>query len=213
MTIFQDFDFSEVKGILFDFDNTMYRYQPCHEKGLQALYQEFSTVMPLPFEDFLMLYKEAQNALKLRTEHQAASHSRLLYVQYMLEKMLKRTDTDKSLFLEEVYWDAFMGEMQLREGVRQFIDECRKHGIILCIITDLTASIQFRKIRRLGLSGLFDFVVTSEEAGVEKPDPLIFSYALEKMGLHPKDVVMIGDDSKKDIDGARNHNIRAFQVT
>jgi putative hydrolase of the HAD superfamily len=131
----------------------------------------------------------------------------------MLEKMLKRTDTDKSLFLEEVYWDAFMGEMQLREGVRQFIDECRKHGIILCIITDLTASIQFRKIRRLGLSGLFDFVVTSEEAGVEKPDPLIFSYALEKMGLHPKDVVMIGDDSKKDIDGARNHNIRAFQVT
>jgi putative hydrolase of the HAD superfamily len=100
----------------------------------------------------------------------------------------------------------------MREEVKGFLAECKKRGIVVCLITDLTSAIQFRKIQRLGLSGLFDFVVTSEEAGVEKPEPFIFSYAVKKMGLHLRDVVMIGDDSKKDIDGARNHNIKTFQV-
>jgi HAD superfamily hydrolase (TIGR01549 family) len=212
MYIFDKFDFEGVKGILLDLDNTVYEYFPCHEKALQALYEEYYKIQPLSYSLFLDAYKEAQVAVKQRTQGQAANHSRLLYIQYMIEKFLKKSDTEKMLMLEEVYWNIFLNTMEVYKEVKNFLVECKKRGVIVCIITDLTASIQFRKIQRLELKGLFDFIVTSEEAGVEKPEAFIFSYALTKMGLQKNDVVMIGDDNKKDIDGARNYNIKALHT-
>ena len=213
MNVFENFNFAQVKGVLLDFDNTLYAYKPCHEKALRRLYDEYSTIIEaLSYEDFLLRYKEAQDAVKEKTNGQAASHSRFLYVQHMLECAIKKTDVQKTLLLEETYWSSFMEEMKLQEGVIEFLAECKKRGVMVCLITDLTAAVQFRKIQRLGLDSLIDYVVTSEEAGAEKPEPLIFSCALKKLGLLPDDVVMIGDDSKKDIDGARNYNITAFQV-
>lgn len=213
MNIFKNFNFEKVRGILLDLDGTVYEYDSCHKNGLLALYKGFSVVHSIPYDLFCGLYSDAQKAVKERTNGQGASHSRLLYIQHMLEQTLRRTDVETVLTLEEIYWSAFMDEMKLKEGVSEFLAECEKRGVIVCIITDLTTAIQFRKIGRLGLSASIDFVVTSEEAGVEKPSPLIFSYAIEKMGLQKEDVIMIGDDSKKDIDGARNINIRAVKVT
>ncbi len=74
---------------------------------------------------------------------------------------------------------------------------CKKNSIKICLITDLTASIQFRKIINTKMDKYIDFVVTSEEAGVEKPDSVIFSLALSKLGLSSGEVIMIGDDKKR----------------
>jgi putative hydrolase of the HAD superfamily len=47
-------------------------------------------------------------------------------------------------------------------------------------------------------------VTTSEEVGVEKPDPAIFLKAMGKSGLEPKRCVYVGDVPEIDILGARN---------
>jgi putative hydrolase of the HAD superfamily len=44
-----------------------------------------------------------------------------------------------------------------------------------------------------------DYLVSSEEAGAEKPDPKVFELSLEKLGLKKDEVVMIGDNYEKDI--------------
>ena len=41
-------------------------------------------------------------------------------------------------------------------------------------MTDLTSSIQYRKINKLGLNGFFELIVTSEEAGGDKSTGLPF---------------------------------------
>ena len=46
-------------------------------------------------------------------------------------------------------------------------------------------------------------VITSEEAGVKKPDAEIFHYALRKTGALAQDSLMIGDDLEIDMAGAR----------
>lgn len=213
MDILNNFDFTKVRGILLDLDNTVYEYKPCHTMALKALYDAYHKINPVSYDVFLTLYENAQHAVKKRTDGQGASHSRLLYIQNVIEETLGRTDIEKILDLEEIYWSTFVKTMKLRDEVRKFLVKCKENGVIVCLITDLTASIQFRKIQALELIGLFDFIVTSEEAGMEKPDPGIFSYALEKMNLTQGDVVMIGDDITKDIDGARNYNIKAIQYT
>ncbi|MCD7887241.1 MAG: HAD-IA family hydrolase, partial [Clostridiales bacterium] len=63
---------------------------------------------------------------------------------------------------------------------------------------------------RLGLLDALDFVVTSEEAGVEKPDPGLFLLCAEKAGCLPEECLFIGDNLKKDVLGAQNAGMEAL---
>lgn len=201
-----------VRGVMLDLDNTLYEYSPCHSAGLSAAFQVYKTKRNIDFDSFMVLYKEAQIHVKISTKGQAASHSRILYFQHMLEKTEKSTNVHDTLLLEEVYWNSFMKTMTLKEEALHFLIECKKRGIMVCIITDLTIQIQLRKIEQLEIEEYTQYIVSSEEAGVEKPDQGIFMYALAKMGIPSNDVIVVGDDEKKDIDGARRCNIPAYQV-
>ena len=62
-----------------------------------------------------------------------------------------------------------MVNTRLFPGVREFLQQLKSIGIRTANITDLTAQIQFRKMVYFGLDEYFDYVVTSEEAGCDKP--------------------------------------------
>ncbi len=48
-----------------------------------------------------------------------------------------------------------------------------------------------------------EVIVDSHVVGVEKPDPAIFAFALEPMGLDPARCVYVGDTRFADVAGAR----------
>ena len=77
-------------------------------------------------------------------------------------------------------------------------------------MTDLTACIQHCKIKRLGIEEYIDVMVTSEEAGQEKPAPRIFELMAGKLRLNPHEILMIGDSREKDIDGAKNAGMKGI---
>lgn len=54
-----------------------------------------------------------------------------------------------------------------------------------------------------GLLEHFEIVVDSGEVGIEKPDPRIFLFALDQMGLSPDDAIYVGDLYEVDVVGAR----------
>ena len=58
-----------------------------------------------------------------------------------------------------------------------------------------------------GLENCFDTVIISGEVGVKKPDPAIFSLALDQTGLAPDQVVYVGD-TQEDVAGAMAAGIR-----
>jgi len=87
--------------------------------------------------------------------------------------------------------------------VKELLDDLRLLGTPTAIVTDLTAQIQFRKVVYFGLDHCFDYIVTSEEAGFDKPHEAPFRIALEKMRPKGDCVWMIGDDSVTDMRGAR----------
>jgi putative hydrolase of the HAD superfamily len=98
-----------------------------------------------------------------------------------------------------------MATARLFPGARVLIEQLRYEKIPTALVTDMTAQIQMRKIVYFELEHAFDAVVTSEEAGAEKPDPRIFELAVKKLGLAGKSarIWMIGENAKKDIVGAR----------
>lgn len=60
----------------------------------------------------------------------------------------------------------------------------------------------------LNLSGLFETVVESAVCGVRKPDPRIFSLAVEALGTNPGDTTVVGDSYDKDIAPAHSLGCR-----
>lgn len=77
----------------------------------------------------------------------------------------------------------------------------------LHIITNGFQEVQDVKMEASGLMGYFDTVVTSEEAGIKKPNEEIFYYALRKAGAEASESLMIGDDPDVDILGAKKVGI------
>ena len=88
----------------------------------------------------------------------------------------------------------------------------KSKGYHLGVISDGITIKQWEKLIRLGLNHFFDEVVTSEEAGVEKPDEKIFRLALDRMGCQPTKSIMIGNKFNKDIIGAINIGMSAILV-
>jgi putative hydrolase of the HAD superfamily len=88
----------------------------------------------------------------------------------------------------------------------------KSKGYHLGVISDGITIKQWEKLIRLGLHHFFDEVVTSEEAGVAKPDERIFQLALNRMGCQAKKSIMIGNKFNKDIVGALNIGMSAILV-
>jgi putative hydrolase of the HAD superfamily len=55
----------------------------------------------------------------------------------------------------------------------------------------------------LGVANYFEFVIDSHEEGVEKPDPIIFRRALDRLAVPPERAAYIGDIYSIDAVGAR----------
>jgi putative hydrolase of the HAD superfamily len=69
----------------------------------------------------------------------------------------------------------------------------KKNNYQLGVISNGLTIKQWEKLIRLGLYHFFDDVVTSQEAGSEKPDRQIFQMALDRMGCQANKSVMVGN--------------------
>jgi putative hydrolase of the HAD superfamily len=190
-------------AILFDTDNTLYPYAPAHIAAHAAVRSKVSSTLSIKPDEFDKAFTEARSQVKARLKHTASSHSRLLYLQRMLEILGLGSQVVWVLDFEQTYWRTFLSNAILFDDVKELLDDVRRLGILTAIVTDLTAQIQFRKVVYFGLDHYFDYIITSEEAGHDKPHQAPFQLALEKMRPKGDCIWMVGDNPVNDIRGAR----------
>jgi len=208
---FPDINLDRVKGVLIDLDDTLYRYAPCHAYALKCCYEEFEWDMPL--ETFIETYRTYRNDVIARLSPQGACRSRLFAFQHFLEERKVSQAYLKAKHLDELYWSKFLHKMVIDPQAQAFLEECVKNAIPLCIVSDMIACVQIDKIKKLDIADCIDYLVTSEEAGIEKPGYKIFELALTKLALSPSQTIMVGDSYEKDIVGAMRAGIAAYQVS
>ncbi|PJZ89440.1 HAD family hydrolase [Leptospira levettii] len=202
-----------MKVALFDLDDTLYAYNPCHEEGLFQLTSYLVSTWGISKEEVLTKYDSSRKLVHAQLKETAASHHRLLYMTKLCESFGKNPIT-YSKHLEEVYWKGYFSKMELDENVIPIFEGLIKRNVKIAIVTDLVAEIQYRKLLHLGLENYISVIVTSEEAGADKPNPAIFNLALNKLKMNsPEDAIFIGDSYSKDIVGANSIGIKAFWVS
>jgi putative hydrolase of the HAD superfamily len=193
-------------AVLFDLDHTLYDYDRAHAKALGEVRDKLQRMAGMAPAKFDALYDEARKSVKNDLKENAAAHSRLLYFQRMIEFTGLKSDVVLALDCEQTYWRTFLFAATLFPGAEETLRLVRSLGLQMAIVTDLTAQIQFRKIVYFGLESIVDHVVTSEEAGADKPNPQIFEITRRKLDLKPgARVWRIGDDARKDCEGAKAH--------
>ena len=205
-------DIVKPKAVIFDTDNTLYSYEPANKSAINAVVSKAVKILKVDKKTFIETYKCSRDEIKKQLGNTASSHSRLLYFQRTIENLGFNTRIFLALDLEQTYWREFLSATRLFPGVKEFLSKLKDAGIKTANITDLTAQIQFRKIVYFGLDEYFDYVVTSEEAGADKPNIKPFSMALHKLKVPPQEVWMIGDSACCDVVGANNSNMISFQM-
>lgn len=203
----------KIKTVIFDIDNTLYSYDENHIYGMKAMEDYCKSAFGITRDEMDWYYKESgQLVIKRIGSETAAIHSRLLRTQCMLELM------GQPLFpharnMYHAYWDTLIRQSQPTKGSVDFIKELKKRDIRIGIGTDMTAYIQYKKLEALGVAPYVDFIVTSEEAGVEKPHPHFFALCVEKANAGAGECAFIGDNLKKDVEGACDNGLKGIWYT
>jgi putative hydrolase of the HAD superfamily len=63
--------------------------------------------------------------------------------------------------------------------------------------------------RQMGIYGQFDFAVLSHEVRMKKPEPEIYKYALERLGVKPEEAFFV-DDTKENVEVAERLGIHGI---
>ncbi|WP_078552832.1 HAD family hydrolase [Bacillus alkalicellulosilyticus] len=193
--------------ICFDLDNTLYSHEQAFEKAIKHCY---SSIYPLyeatidtdiwfrVFKHHCDLYWSSyeQGALS-RPEYQ-----RKRFSETMKYFTLSYSDKESDVFHQQ-YFDIIDDFVTPFEGVKSLLHTLQRTGVTLGIISNGNAVVQHEKVRKLGLTSLFNGIFISEDIGVEKPDARIFSFALDKLQqIIAGGVLFVGDAWIHDIVGA-----------
>ena len=198
-------------AIIFDTDNTLYEYSPAHETALKAVFVKAKRILGCREKEFATIYNESRAEIKKRLGSVASSHSRLLYFQLAIEKITGKSNLFATLDLDQTYWRIFLDNAVLFPDVKEFISLVHQIGIKTAVVTDLTSQIQFRKLIFFGLDDFFDVMVTSEEAGADKPNEAAYLLALHKLKVVSDKCWMIGDSYNSDMVGGKNVGLTTLQ--
>jgi len=77
-----------------------------------------------------------------------------------------------------------------------------KRGIRIAVVSDAPRREAWLRLCYLNLHHLIDVVVTFEDTGERKPSPAPFRLVLERLGIEPREALMVGDWAERDVVGA-----------
>lgn len=190
--------------LLFDLDNTLLDFTASEQHGLNQLYElHFSA--DIPKVAFLKTYEKINQKLWRQLhfgQYKAADIKTERFKQlahnFKLTKCEKRLAQDyEALLVEETTW---------LPGAKEAIDKLRTQYRI-GIITNGISNVQKQKCQLTGISEWCSSILISEEIGLAKPDPAIFSLACKQLNSLAKDCLMFGDSLASDHQGAINSGI------
>ena len=197
-----------IKAVIFDLDNTLYNFDAANEFGIRALAAYTEPVFGWDYPRMKDLYEESREKLTERMGDVGSAHNRLLRFQNLLEEK-KLPLHPHALEMAKAYWRGVLDNMALSPGAREIMEELRRMGVRIGLGTDMTAYMQYEKLIRLGLMEYMDFIVSSEEAGTDKPGNAFFMLCARKAGCLPGECLFIGDNIVRDYGGAAAAGMQA----
>jgi len=209
-----------IKAVFFDWFNTLALYSPPREELQSQALREFGIdISPEKMRPALLiadryLFEEyATSPISKRSpEEQAKIYAR--YQQTVLTEagvdVSYSSDTLAKIMKKarELYKDI---RFVLFDDALPTVKKLKEQNLTLGLLTNMASDMK-PVCSELGLEPYIDFIVTSAEAGADKPQPQIFLTALERAGVEASEAVHVGDQYKLDAVGAMGVGIKPILI-
>ncbi|WP_238404217.1 HAD family hydrolase [Paenibacillus paridis] len=148
-------------------------------------------------------------------QHLEAGRRRCEYPDYVIEdvfadvvrKLKGRANT--AWLQETVRWFRIlsMRKLMLYEGAIEVLTGLRHRGKKIYLLSNGQKTFIEMELKSLGIDHCFDGIAISSVAGISKPDPLFYAYLCGKYQVNLSAALMIGNDPRTDMEGARRAGI------
>jgi HAD superfamily hydrolase (TIGR01509 family) len=198
-----------ITAVLLDLDDTLFDHSACTRAALADLRDRFADLGRVPSALVEAEHRRLLEALHLRVlaGQLTVDDARVERFRRLLAFAGGTLDAASPADVATAYRSAYLACWRPVEGALELLAALHAR-VSTGVVTNNVASEQRQKIAACGFGPLLDAVIISEEAGVAKPDPRIFSLALEALDAEAGETVMIGDAWETDIAGARAAGIR-----
>lgn len=210
------------KDLFIDFDDTLY---DTHGNAVIALRETFDDFhlgrfFPDP-QVFYDAYWEANIDLWTRYARGEITRDFLIVERFrrplcVSEELRVKSRESASSFRDfvlrvgDVFLDYCATKPGVVDGAHRLMDYLKGRGYRMHMTSNGFHEVQYKKLAACGLQDYFDTIILSEDAGVNKPSPDFFAYALQTSGADRSSTLMIGDNLQTDIFGALNVGIDAL---
>jgi len=180
------------KAIIFDCDGTLADTMPTHVKAWVASYKSFGIdIAEQPFYDMGGM----NNQRIIETLNTQFGYT---------------MDFDA---MQEAKEGRYLEMLHTITEVKAVADIARAyHGKVpIAVASSGMSRVVSQTLAQIGLSALFDVIVTADDVEHAKPAPDIFLLAAERLGVAPADCI-IYEDGDPGLEAARRANMRAVDV-
>ncbi|MGB9676249.1 MAG: HAD family hydrolase [Candidatus Bathyarchaeales archaeon] len=199
---------SRIKAVLFDLGGTLVHVESVPEtfhKILKAHGVECSIAE---------ISEAWEKANKQLGEKKMADFGARFWINFNLLVLEDLGIKENVLFLAEAidkeWWEY--ANFSLYPEALTVLAKLKEMGLKVGVITNGLQTDVNKILAKLGLEGFFDVKVCIDTVGKAKPANEIFTYACEKLGLQPKDVLFVGDSIEIDYEGARKAGLKALLI-
>ncbi|MEL1240035.1 YjjG family noncanonical pyrimidine nucleotidase [Flavobacterium flavipallidum] len=198
-----------IKDVFFDLDHTLWDFDKNSKITFETIFTRNHPEVAI--ESFIKHYIPINQACWKLYQYDKITHQQLRYDRLKLSfdaigYSISDVEIDN---IAQEYIDLLTDNNHLFEGTFEILEYLnRKYN--LHIITNGFAHVQVKKLNNANLSAYFSTVTNSEMAGVKKPNPIIFDYALNLAQAKKETSVMIGDSIEADVIGALEAGMEAI---
>ena len=199
---------TKITDVFFDLDHTLWDFEKNSALAFETVFKKQDLEVDMP--RFLQFYVPINRQYWERYRKDEISQKELRYGRLKdTFDLIKYPVTDDLVEILSVEYIHYLPKFNhLYDGTIEILDYLQpKYN--LHIITNGFAEIQENKLNNSYISHYFKSVTNSEMAGVKKPNPLIFDYALNLAQAKKENSIMIGDCIEADVQGALDAGLDA----
>jgi len=193
-----------IRCIAFDLDDTLWECQPVIERAEARYYAWLQSVYPKICEKYSAeeLVEHRMSFMRTLPEYRHnLTYLRKHWMKSLMDEFGYDYDQIDAGF--DVFWLA-RNEVTFYDGSLENLQSLATR-YSLGVISNGNAD-----VHHIGVGHLFDFVISSEKAGVAKPHADIFHQALKLANVAKHEAVYVGDDPERDIVGAQQAGMKAI---
>ena len=196
------------KNLFIDLDDTLWDIHLNGRECLEEIYLDYGYAEYYPtFSDYYAVYMPGNLRLWAMYRQGEIRKEELIVERFLAPvRDFGIDDPEYARRLSDDFLDRTTRKTRLIEGALELLDYL-KPRYRMHILSNGFREVQYKKIENSGLKSYFDKIILSEDAGINKPHPDMFTYALKNTNSRRDQTVMIGDSWDADIVGAYQSRI------